>query len=144
MGVGAGLYMCDVVKKVHVRYLISWWVLVYLWRLHGDSAIPFSETSPFKKRDVQTNTETHTKKRWTFLCPDPRSTKLGMVIDDVTSRQYHYFTPENFSMWIGSIVSLLGGVENFTAVHPRHKKNSFNFATRKGKWPNSKFKCRTV
>ena len=28
MGVGAGLYMCDVVKKVHVRYLISWWVLV--------------------------------------------------------------------------------------------------------------------
>jgi len=29
MGVGAGLYMCDVVKKVHVRYLISWWVLVY-------------------------------------------------------------------------------------------------------------------
>jgi len=23
MGVGAGLYMCDVVKKVHVRYLIS-------------------------------------------------------------------------------------------------------------------------
>ena len=30
MGVGAGLYMCDVVKKVHVRYLISWWVLVLL------------------------------------------------------------------------------------------------------------------
>jgi len=30
MGVGAGLYMCDVVKKVHVRYLISWWVLVNL------------------------------------------------------------------------------------------------------------------
>ena len=30
MGVGAGLYMCDVVKKVHVRYLISWWVLVKL------------------------------------------------------------------------------------------------------------------
>jgi len=30
MGVGAGLYMCDVVKKVHVRYLISWWVLVSL------------------------------------------------------------------------------------------------------------------
>jgi len=29
MGVVAGLYMCDVVKKVHVRYLISWWVLVY-------------------------------------------------------------------------------------------------------------------
>jgi len=29
MGVGAGLYMCDVVKKVHVRYLISWWVLVW-------------------------------------------------------------------------------------------------------------------
>ena len=28
MGVGAGLYRCDVVKKVHVRYLISWWVLV--------------------------------------------------------------------------------------------------------------------
>ena len=28
MGVGAGLYMCDVVKKVHVRYLISWWVPV--------------------------------------------------------------------------------------------------------------------
>jgi len=28
MGVGAGLYMCDVVKKVHVRYLTSWWVLV--------------------------------------------------------------------------------------------------------------------
>jgi len=28
MGVGSGLYMCDVVKKVHVRYLISWWVLV--------------------------------------------------------------------------------------------------------------------
>jgi len=28
MGVGAGLYMCDVVKKVHVRYLISWGVLV--------------------------------------------------------------------------------------------------------------------
>jgi len=37
MGVGAGLYMCDVVKKVHVRYLISWWVLVLLcarlWRV---------------------------------------------------------------------------------------------------------------
>jgi len=32
MGVGAGLYMHDVVvKKVHVRYLISWWVLVALW-----------------------------------------------------------------------------------------------------------------
>jgi len=30
MGVGAGLYMCDVVKKVHVRYLISWWVLVLI------------------------------------------------------------------------------------------------------------------
>ena len=30
MGVGAGLYMCDVVKKVHVRYLISWWVLVFI------------------------------------------------------------------------------------------------------------------
>ena len=28
MDVGADLYMCDVVKKVHVRYLISWWVLV--------------------------------------------------------------------------------------------------------------------
>jgi len=28
MGVGAGVYMCDAVKKVHVRYLISWWVLV--------------------------------------------------------------------------------------------------------------------
>jgi len=29
MGVGAGLYIYDVVvKKVHVRYLISWWVLV--------------------------------------------------------------------------------------------------------------------
>jgi len=29
MGVGAGFYMCDVVvKRVHVRYLISWWVLV--------------------------------------------------------------------------------------------------------------------
>jgi len=25
-------YVCDiVVKKVHVRYLISWWVLVQLW-----------------------------------------------------------------------------------------------------------------
>jgi len=32
MGAGAGLYMCDVVKKVHVRYLISWWVLVYYSR----------------------------------------------------------------------------------------------------------------
>ena len=31
MGVGAGLYMYDVVvKKVHVRYLISWWVFVVL------------------------------------------------------------------------------------------------------------------
>jgi len=31
MGVGAGLYMYDVVvKKVHVRYLIFWWVLVSL------------------------------------------------------------------------------------------------------------------
>jgi len=30
MGVGAGLYMYDVVVKTHVRYLISWWVLVYL------------------------------------------------------------------------------------------------------------------
>jgi len=30
MGVGAGLYMCDVVKKVHVRNLISWWVLVII------------------------------------------------------------------------------------------------------------------
>jgi len=30
MGVGAGLYIYDVVKKVHVRYLISWWVLVFL------------------------------------------------------------------------------------------------------------------
>jgi len=32
MGVGAGLYICDIVKKVHVRYLISWWVLVRFWR----------------------------------------------------------------------------------------------------------------
>ena len=31
MGVGAGVYMCDAVKKVHVRYLISWWVLVKIW-----------------------------------------------------------------------------------------------------------------
>jgi len=30
MGVGAGVYMCDAVKKVHVRYLISWWVLVWV------------------------------------------------------------------------------------------------------------------
>ena len=30
MGVGAGLYMYDVVvKAVHVRYLISWWVSCY-------------------------------------------------------------------------------------------------------------------
>jgi len=30
MGVAAGLYMYDViVKKVHVLYLISWWVLVF-------------------------------------------------------------------------------------------------------------------
>jgi len=29
MGVGAGLYMYVVVVKVHVRYLISWWVLVF-------------------------------------------------------------------------------------------------------------------
>jgi len=29
MGVGAGLYMYDVVvKKVHVCYLICWWILV--------------------------------------------------------------------------------------------------------------------
>jgi len=29
MGIGAGLYIYDVVViKVHVRYLISWWVLV--------------------------------------------------------------------------------------------------------------------
>jgi len=35
MGVGAGLYMCDVVKKVHVRYLISWWVLVTSTRCTG-------------------------------------------------------------------------------------------------------------
>jgi len=29
MGVGAGLYVYDVfAKKVHIRYLISWWVLV--------------------------------------------------------------------------------------------------------------------
>jgi len=33
MGVVAGLYMCDVVKKVHVRYLISWWVLVTISRV---------------------------------------------------------------------------------------------------------------
>ena len=39
MGVVAGLYMCDVVKKVHVRYLISWWVLVQ-----------FCETSSSYKR----------------------------------------------------------------------------------------------
>jgi len=26
MGVGAGLYMCDVVKKVHVRYLLLPWL----------------------------------------------------------------------------------------------------------------------
>jgi len=26
MGVGTGLYMYDVVKKVHVHYLIFWWV----------------------------------------------------------------------------------------------------------------------
>jgi len=32
MGVDAGLHMCDLVKKVHVRYLISWWVLViWMW-----------------------------------------------------------------------------------------------------------------
>jgi len=39
MGVGDGLYMCDVVKKVHVRYLISWWVLVLFWRLNGKIVI---------------------------------------------------------------------------------------------------------
>jgi len=30
MGVGAGIYMYDAVEKVHVRYLISWWVVVTL------------------------------------------------------------------------------------------------------------------
>jgi len=31
MGVGADLHMYDVVvKKVHVRYLISWWALVFI------------------------------------------------------------------------------------------------------------------
>jgi len=39
MGVGAGLYMCDVVKKVHVRYLISWWVLVILSSKKGKENI---------------------------------------------------------------------------------------------------------
>jgi len=43
MGVGAGLYMCDVVKKVHVRYLISWWVLV----LYG------LETCSLKKAELR-------------------------------------------------------------------------------------------
>jgi len=34
MGVSAGLHMYDVVvKKIHVRYLISWWVLVFLFVL---------------------------------------------------------------------------------------------------------------
>jgi len=36
MGVGAGLYIYNVVvKKVHIRYLISWWVLlvsITVWR----------------------------------------------------------------------------------------------------------------
>jgi len=35
MGVGAGLYVHDVVVKVHIRYLISWWVFVLfviLWK----------------------------------------------------------------------------------------------------------------
>jgi len=44
MGVGAGLYMCDVVKKVHVRYLISWWVLVltlHMQHLSGLYTEPF-------------------------------------------------------------------------------------------------------
>ena len=58
MGVGAGLYMCDVVKKVHVRYLISWWVLVLVWGtsanfngfrflaalLHGTPVLDISQT----------------------------------------------------------------------------------------------------
>ena len=47
MGVGAGLCMCDVVKKVHVRYLISRWVLVklvairYLEFLKNEILMPF-------------------------------------------------------------------------------------------------------
>ena len=41
MGVGAGLYMCDVVKKVHVRYLISWWVLVYIRNNNGPNTLPW-------------------------------------------------------------------------------------------------------
>jgi len=45
MGVGAGLYMCDVVKKVHVRYLISWWVLVCICGAHWHQ--PANTTEPF-------------------------------------------------------------------------------------------------
>jgi len=33
MGVGASLYMYDVVVKSSLRYLISWWVLVYTVQL---------------------------------------------------------------------------------------------------------------
>jgi len=42
MGVGAGLYMCDVVKTVHVRYLISWWVLVITANMQSETGFPSS------------------------------------------------------------------------------------------------------
>jgi len=43
MGIGAGFCMYEydvVVKKVHVRYLISWWVLVFFLYYYWDRAQP--------------------------------------------------------------------------------------------------------
>jgi len=34
--------MCDVVKKVHVRYLISWWVLVITANMQSETGFPSS------------------------------------------------------------------------------------------------------
>jgi len=63
MGVGSGLYMYDVVvKKVHVHYLISWWVLVpskphecriQLHRKSDNRCECFNSLSTFDKCDVQ-------------------------------------------------------------------------------------------
>ena len=73
MGVVAGLYMCDVVKKVHVRYLISWWVLVVTsftapvrhdvcqqWVSCEKSVTSTMTSSVSKRRDRQSETGSRT------------------------------------------------------------------------------------
>jgi len=107
-------------------------VLYRFQKLHPSKSVTYKQT------------QKHTQKRLNFSLSrfDRHQTWRGDRRRHITSVPLFY--PENFSMWIGSIVSLLGALKILgQCMHPRHTK-TFNFATRKGKWRNSKVKCRTV